>query len=127
MADDKKKSGEHVAGDYVLLRPDRRKEIRRHLLVLRVCGENDNIFFGYAKNLSRGGIFIATVNPRTVGDEFTISFKLPDCGDKVVCTCRVTWVREYSPKTSLEPGMGICFIDLDQAIKTKIEEWVKKS
>ena len=74
MADDKKKSGEHGAGDYVLLRPDRRKEVRRHLLVLRVCGENDNVFFGYAKNLSRGGIFIATVKPRKVRDQISFFF-----------------------------------------------------
>ncbi|MFZ3072677.1 MAG: PilZ domain-containing protein [Thermodesulfobacteriota bacterium] len=126
MADGKKKSNEHVVGDYVLLRPDRRKEVRRHLLVLRVCGENDNIFFGYAKNLSRGGLFIATVNPRKIGDEFVISFKLQDSGEKAVCRCRVTWVREYNPKTNSEPGMGIHFIDMEQEIKNKIEEWVKK-
>jgi len=39
--------------------------------------DGQKTFFGYAKNISRGGLFIATVKPREVGEVFTIELTLP--------------------------------------------------
>ena len=113
--------------DYVLLRPDRRKDLRVHLLVLRIQGERDNIFFGYAKNLSRGGMFISTVNPRNVGEEFKVSFAFPGDGKKIECKCVVLWKREYDPKRGYEPGMGLKFIEIMADDRKKIDAWIKES
>ncbi len=108
-------------------KPDRRKQLRGHLLVLKVKGERHNreVFFGYAKNLSRTGMFIASVNPRQVGDEFTIAFRLPGAqGVEVRCRCRVVWRREFDPRFKDEPGMGIEFLGLDPLLQKRIESWV---
>ncbi|MBI5599925.1 MAG: PilZ domain-containing protein [Deltaproteobacteria bacterium] len=105
---------------------DKRKDLRTYLLILRVNGERDNIFFGYARNLSRSGMFISSVNPRQRGEEFEVSFKLPDDGTLVRCRCRVAWKREYDSKTKLEPGMGLEFIGLDPGIMERIDEWVRR-
>ncbi|MBI3397966.1 MAG: PilZ domain-containing protein [Deltaproteobacteria bacterium] len=111
---------------YVLLRPDRRKNLRNQLLVLNVKVNSENkSFFGYAKVISRGGMFIASVNPKNVGDEFVIEFSLPD-KTPARCKCCVVWRREFIPRSSHEPGMGIKFLDLAEEIRDKIEEWVKK-
>ena len=104
---------------------DRRKDVR-YLLVLKVSEERENIFFGYAKDLSKSGMFISTVNPRNIGEEFSISFKIPKDGPRVICRCRVVWKREYDPKTLIEPGMGMEFVDLPPEIGKKIDEWVEK-
>ncbi|NIR15447.1 MAG: pilus assembly protein PilZ [Desulfobacterales bacterium] len=114
-------------GDYVLIRPNRRKELRADLIVLDVRGEDEKgFFFGYAKNLSKAGMFISSVNPRKIGDKFSISFKLPfDEEVSVKCECRVVWAREYDPKSKESPGMGIKFLDLDYKIKKRIGEWIQ--
>ncbi|MEE9614622.1 MAG: PilZ domain-containing protein [Thermodesulfobacteriota bacterium] len=117
--------------DYILVGSDRRKNLRVQLLVLRIKGEagvegDKNVFFGYAKNLSRSGMFISTVNPRRTNDEFDITFKLPDGGGEAKCRCRVMWTRDYNPKTRLEGGMGIHFIDLDGKVADRINDWAEK-
>jgi uncharacterized protein (TIGR02266 family) len=111
---------------YVLLRPDRRKNLRSHLLVLNLKAEsNKRSFFGYAKVIGRGGLFIASVNPKQVGEEFTIEFTLPD-KTPVQCKCSVAWRREFTPKFKYEPGMGIKFLDMPDEIRGKIDTWAKK-
>jgi len=117
---------EEKKSDYVLLRSDRRRNLRSHLLVLNVRGEASNkSFFGYAKVISRGGMFIATVNPREIGEEFMIEFSLPD-KTPVRCKCRVVWRRDFLPRALHEPGMGIKFLDMVEEIGNKIDRWVKK-
>lgn len=112
---------------YVLLRSDRRKNLRKQLLVLRVRGEdNKGVFFGYAKTISRGGMFISSVNPKKMGEEFEITFKLDEkAGREIKCRAVVVWIRQYDSLIKQEPGMGIKFIDLDDATRDEIDEWIK--
>lgn len=122
MASGKKQQPED---QYVLLRSDRRKNLRKQLLVLKVRGEdNRGVFFGYAKTISRGGMFISSVNPRKMSEEFEINFKLDDKGPEIKCRAVVVWIREYDSLVKQEPGMGIKFIDLDEAIKDEIDAWI---
>jgi uncharacterized protein (TIGR02266 family) len=110
---------------YVLLRSDRRKNLRKQLLVLKVRGEDTRgVFFGYAKTISRGGMFISSVNPKKMSEEFEINFKLDDKGREIKCRVAVVWVREYDTLVKQEPGMGIKFIDLDEATKDEIDAWI---
>ncbi len=111
--------------NFVLLRSNRRKNLRKQLLVLKVKGEDKKgTFFGYAKTISRGGMFITSVNPRKVGEEFEITFKLPGLDADIRCKCSVIWMREYDSLVKQEPGMGIRFVDLDNELRDKIDEWV---
>jgi hypothetical protein len=122
MADGKKKK----KSDYVLLRKNRRKNLRGHLLVLKVKGSSmDKSFFGYARTIGRNGMFIASINPKNVGEEFTIEFIPPTMDTPIKCLCQVRWRREYTPKSSYEPGMGIKFLDLGDEIREVIDAWVK--
>lgn len=124
MANGKKQDPED---QYVLLRSDRRKNLRKQLLVLKIRGEDDRgVFFGYAKTVSRGGMFISSVNPRKMAEEFDISFRLDDAnGREIKCRAVVVWVRQYDSLIKQEPGMGIKFLDLDDATKDEIDEWIK--
>lgn len=122
MADGEKKENK----DYVLLRPDRRKNLRNQLLVLNVKMESESkSFFGYAKVIGKGGMFITSVNPRSVGEKFTIEFFLPD-KTQVRCEAEVVWRREFMPRSQYEPGMGIKFLDLSDDLKNKINDLVRK-
>lgn len=117
--------GKKPEDQYVLLRSDRRKNLRKQLLVLKVRGEDQRgTFFGYAKTISRGGMFITSVNPRKMGEEFEISFSLTELGREIKCRAVVVWTREYDSLTKQEPGMGIKFVDLDESIKEEIDQWI---
>lgn len=120
-------NGKNPEDQYVVLRSDRRKNLRKQLLVLKIRGEDQRgVFFGYGKTISRGGMFVASVNPRQIGEEFEVRFTLTDEEKtEVKCKCTVVWRREYQPHKE-EPGMGIKFVDLSDEIRDKIEEWIKK-
>lgn len=119
-------NGKDKDSEFVVLRSDRRKQLRKQLLVLKIKGEDSKgVFFGYAKTISRGGMFVASVNPRKVGEEFAITFKLPFMESDIKCRCAVVWMREYEPHKQ-DPGMGIKFMDLDDETRDRIEDWVSK-
>jgi uncharacterized protein (TIGR02266 family) len=87
-------------------------------------GDERRYFFGYAKNISRSGIYIQTVSPKTVGDKFNIEFIIPKTDIQVKCICEVVWSRPYSKSGKDEPGMGLNFMELDLTVADRIEEWV---
>lgn len=104
---------------------DRRIALRQPILVAQVkMGDGRKYFFGYAKNISRSGIFIQTVAPKDVGAEFTVEFTLPKSDILVKCRARVIWNRVYSKAGPREPGMGLSFIDLDPDVADNIERWI---
>ncbi len=107
---------------------EKRKTLRSHLMIGQIKGEaNGRVFFGYAKNISRGGIFISTISPRNPGDVFKIDFFINELSLRVNCSVKVIWNRAYQSKASpLDPGMGMKFLDLDEPIRKKIDFWVRQ-
>ncbi|MBW1809886.1 MAG: PilZ domain-containing protein [Deltaproteobacteria bacterium] len=104
-----------------------RKNLRTPLIVLRMKLESKgNTFFGYAKNISRGGMFISSINPQEPGAQFKVEFPLPEPFNSTIkCACEVVWKRLWEPKTKYEPGMGLKFLDLSNDSADKIDSWVK--
>ena len=87
--------------------------------------DGQKTFFGYAKNISRGGLFIATVKPRELGEEFTIELTLPlNPRHLIRCRCEVIWKRHFQKKDPHEPGMGLRFLDLSDTDGDRIDAWV---
>lgn len=112
--------------EYAAEQKNKRRATRAPLIVEKIpCGDGRKNFFGYAKNASRGGLFIATVNPRELGEEFMIELTLPTKPRHTVrCRCEVVWKRHYQRKAAHEPGMGLHFLDLTNTDGDKIDEWV---
>ena len=107
---------------------NKRRATRSPLIVEKIpCGDGQKTLFGYAKNVSRGGLFIATVRPRELGEEFMIELTLPTKPKYTMrCRCEVVWKRHFKRKDSREPGMGLRFLDLNVADGDKVDEWVKE-
>lgn len=106
---------------------DPRRNLRSPLMVLRVrLDDGRKTFFGYAKNISRGGIFIATVNPKDPGTRFEVELPLPApiCRN-LQCFCEVVWKRDFTQSSIYEPGMGLRFIDLPEEYADRIDQWVR--
>jgi uncharacterized protein (TIGR02266 family) len=83
-----------------------------------------NFYAGFAENISSAGLFIATHVARPVGEKIDISVNLPD-GHPIQCGGEVRWVREYSERSNVPPGLGIRFLDLQPADAAAIERFLK--
>lgn len=107
--------------------PAHRKHLRSPLIVLRVkFDDGHKSFFGYARNISRSGFFIASVSPREPGERFQVELVLPaPLGRSVQCACEVVWKRLYSTGSPYEPGMGLRFLDLPEEMAEAIDSWIR--
>jgi uncharacterized protein (TIGR02266 family) len=104
---------------------DKRADLRGPLIVTQVkMGDDRKYFFGYAKNISRGGIFVHTLTPKGVGEVFSLELCVPNSDIIIKCRCRVAWSRRFSEAGGKDPGMGIQFLDLDPDMADRIEGWV---
>ncbi len=85
-------------------------------------------FFGYAKNISRGGMFIGSTCPHQPGSKFSIEFPLPSPFRQLVnCTCEIVWNRSYQSGNLHEPGMGLRFLDIPEDAAQSIDDWVNST
>ena len=83
------------------------------------------VFFGYSKNISRSGLFIATTNPTAIGEQLELEIPLPPpIGGVVRCRCEVVWRRPLGKHLPFEPGMGLKFIDMPAEISKQIDDWI---
>ena len=91
------------------------------------CIAGMEVFFGYATNISRGGLFISSPRVRSPGEVFEIRFHLPGVDRTFSCRARVVWVRPYRHGSPLPPGFGLQFQDLPEDDARAIDEWVSRS
>ncbi len=114
--------------EYTEEQKNKRRALRAPLIVEKIpCEDGYKTLFGYAKNISRGGLFITTVKPREPGEKFLIELTLstkPPC--KIRCQCQVVWKHLFKRKDQQEPGMGLRFLDLTEADGDRIESWVEE-
>jgi hypothetical protein len=105
-----------------------RQALRVPITVVQAdCSDGHKTFFGYAKNLSKSGMMIGTINPREPGSQFWVEFPLPDPVNRVAtCHCEVVWQRRYSREHRYDPGMGLRFLDLPEDMAEAIDEWVRE-
>ncbi len=89
------------------------------------CIAGMDVFFGYATNISRSGLFIATSKRRPVGDIYEVHFDLPGTSHKIKCKVSVVWTRGYSKDTCRQPGIGLAFIDIPEDQAQTIDDWIK--
>jgi type IV pilus assembly protein PilZ len=107
---------------------DERRIARRAAIELAVEYKRINTFFSdYTKNISRGGTFIRTEKPLTVGTEFVFALTVPNLPEPLRLRGRVKWVVTPDTATSEAPaGMGIEFIYQDVADRRATEGVVEQ-
>jgi uncharacterized protein (TIGR02266 family) len=112
--------------EYPVEQKDSRSNLRTALIVEKVpCGDGRKTLFGYARNISCGGVFIATISPREPGEQFDLQVTFPPPEPFVLkCRCEVVWKRHFERGGKYEPGMGLRFLDLSQEHRTAIERCI---
>ncbi|RLB55233.1 MAG: hypothetical protein DRJ42_06775 [Deltaproteobacteria bacterium] len=76
----------------------------------------------YAVDVSRGGIFIKSKNPMSIGTLLKFEFQLKDESRLIHGVGRVVWKREGSGGEDKPPGMGIKFIKMDPQSRALVEK-----
>jgi uncharacterized protein (TIGR02266 family) len=89
-------------------------------------GSDHNFYVGFVENMSVGGVFIATHVLKAVGDVFELAVHLPNSDAVVKGVGEVRWIREYSERSNVPPGMGVRFIQLEAGCQQTIEAFLAR-
>jgi uncharacterized protein (TIGR02266 family) len=124
--------GPKVKGDAIAATPlseaDRRRA-PRVLVDLEVdYASEDNYLFAYITDISATGIFVRTTTPEEPGTHLNLRFAAVDLEGPIECEGEVIWVNPYRPGTpdNLHPGMGIRFVGLDDELRTRLLELIRR-
>lgn len=105
---------------------DRREQARFGLKVYVGVESEHNFYTGFSRNISTGGLFIASHEPLCIGQEVELLFTMPS-GDVVHTPGRVAWVRDFNPDNPGSfPGMGVRFVDLTPDDAEKIRYFLEE-
>jgi uncharacterized protein (TIGR02266 family) len=75
----------------------------------------DQFISKFAINISRGGMFLSSRNPKPPGTELWFEIRLADDSPVIEGSAQVRWIREYNRNRPDEPhGMGIQFVELSE-------------
>ncbi len=107
---------------------DLRTSLRAPLIIRKIPIKDERtVFFGYTKNISRSGMFIATTNPIEPGEQINLEIPLPNRhNNEVRCCCEIVWKRPFGKHLPFEPGMGMKFLDLPDDIADELDQWIKE-
>jgi type IV pilus assembly protein PilZ len=102
---------------------DERRRDARESIELVVRYQRMNTFFAdYAKNISRGGTFVATPEPLPPDTEFVFSIGVPELPSPLQLRAKVMWMTTADAASKVQPpGMGIQFQyhDADERRRTE--------
>jgi uncharacterized protein (TIGR02266 family) len=106
--------------------PDNRRRASRYSVDLDVTMSSDHNFYaGFAENISSGGLFVATYVRRPKGDRMEIVLNLPGHPEPIRAIGEVRWVREFSERSNVPPGLGVRFVELPDGAAAAIDRFLK--
>ncbi|MGC8927044.1 MAG: PilZ domain-containing protein [Myxococcota bacterium] len=110
---------------------EKRRHLRGPIRVEIKAGVSNagGIIYFSTKNISKGGAFLVSDYLFDVGQELTLSFRLPDDNRIILAVGRIKWINDKDRVDDKyhEPGMGIEFIKISPADERRIEEFLKRS
>lgn len=107
-----------------------RRRAPRVLVDLEVdYASEDNYLFAYITDISATGIFVRTTTPEQPGTHLNLRFTSDlDRRGPLEIEGEVIWVNPYRPGApdNLHPGMGIRFVELDDATRDRLVELIRR-
>lgn len=106
-----------------------RRQAPRVLVDLEVdYASEENFLFAYITDISETGIFVRTTAPEQPGTRLNLRFRPDDSGPQIEVEGEVIWVNPYRPGApdNLHPGMGIRFVELDEELRDRLLDLVRR-
>jgi type IV pilus assembly protein PilZ len=113
----------------VSIDPSDRRTAPRVLVDLEVdYASEDNYLFAYITDISETGIFVRTTSPEQPGTRLNLRFRPDGSSVQIEVEGEVIWVNPYRPGApdNLHPGMGIRFYELDDELRDRLLELVRR-
>jgi type IV pilus assembly protein PilZ len=102
-----------------------RREHERVTTCLEVDYRSDDTFlFAYITDMSAMGIFIQTTTPKPPGTLLNLRFRTQQ-GKRLEVQGRVIWINEPRGADSINPGMGVQFVDLTPTERDQVMAMVR--
>jgi type IV pilus assembly protein PilZ len=102
-----------------------RREHERVPVCLEVDYRSDDTFlFAYITDMSAMGIFIQTMTPKPPGTLLNLRFRTRD-GKRIDVQGRVIWINQPHGADSINPGMGVQFVELTAGEREQIMSLVR--
>ncbi len=98
---------------------DKRRETRIPVDLWIEAARDGELYYQRATNLSVGGAFFVQTIPLPVGTRVQLKFTLPGDTHEIVCDGDIVSAKEL--------GMGVQFVELVAADRSRIEKLIKKS
>ena len=125
--------GPKAKGDAVVVVPlpisdAERRRAPRMLIDLEVdYASEENYLFAYITDISATGIFVRTTTPEAPGTQLNLRFSSETAG-AIEVEGEVIWVNPYRPgkPDNLHPGMGIRFLSLDNELRDRLLELIRR-
>ena len=117
---------------------DERRREARHATRIEVDYASEETFlFAYITDISATGIFVRTTSPEQPGTHLNLRFQSPAQAAASACDGdrgpievegEVIWVNPYRPGApdNLHPGMGIRFVGLDDQLRKRLLELIRR-
>ena len=106
---------------------ERRKESRLPYDQKVILTDGQNTMTGSAMNISRGGVFIKTLDPFPIDTRGHLTFLLPNHTGTLCVAVKVAHVIFDRFRAEIECGMGCEFLDLDASNRTLINLHIMSS
>jgi len=105
-----------------------KRRFQRAEFKVEVSLETDHNFWaGFTENISEGGLFIATLADRALGDPLSLEFTPPGYLEPLQVQCVVRWVRKTNPMDEdAPPGLGVEFLDLPGHAAAEINRFIHR-
>ncbi len=107
-------------------RENKRRAVRLHHEIPVAYRSVGSFLTDWATYLSRGGMFINTRKPLSVGTDVKILLQLPGTSFPYELAGRVTRVTEYDNHANMVPGMGVEFTSVDEGKRREIDAFVDR-
>ncbi|HEY6100316.1 MAG TPA: TIGR02266 family protein [Anaeromyxobacter sp.] len=105
---------------------NKRRAIRLHHEIPVAYRSVGSFLTDWATNISRGGMFINTRKPLSVGTDVKILVQLPGMKFPYELAGRVTRVTEFDNHANMVPGMGVEFTNVDESRRREIDAFVDR-
>jgi len=101
-----------------------RKAARAAVHVHIDVSSEHNFWSGLSMNMSEGGVFVATHRLVPIGTVLTLDMDLPNHDEPISVLAEVRWTRAYTGQDDVPPGLGLQFVDLDDAALAIVRRFV---
>ncbi len=76
-------------------------------------------------NISEGGLYLRTADPRPGGTILHVKFTLPHDTEPIKLTAEVVRSLQLGTQLNVEPGMGVRFLDISENTLSRIRNFVQ--